>query len=64
MSSTLPILPMGTAATPASRAFSDRACVISVSIKPGATALTHTPRDANSLATLLVSPMSPALEAL
>ncbi|MBA7626133.1 hypothetical protein ES703_33575 [subsurface metagenome] len=36
-------------------------CVISVSIKPGATALAVIPRDATSLAMVRVKPMMPAL---
>ena len=35
----------------------------SVSIRPGATALTVTPRRATSTATVLVKPISPAFEA-
>ena len=41
----------------------DRSRVISVSIKPGATALQVIPLGASSLATALVRPMSPALAA-
>src|SRR5437588_3409 len=37
--------------------------VMSVSMKPGATALTVTPRPANSSAALRVKPITPALEA-
>ena len=47
----------------ASRAASGRSEVMSVSIYPGATALTRTPREASSFATDFVSPISPALEA-
>ena len=36
---------------------------MSVSMKPGATALTVTPRRATSAATVLVMPISPALAA-
>ena len=45
----------------ASRAFSGMAAVMSVSMKPGATALTVMLRLASSLAAALVRPMRPAL---
>ena len=45
----------------ASWAASGMAAVISVAMKPGATALTVTPREASSLARDLVMPMRPAL---
>ena len=57
-----PIRPSGMAAkSPLS--WPDRSRVISVSIKPGATALQVIPLGASSLATALVRPMSPALAA-
>ena len=52
---------MGMVSSRAVRAASGRTAVISVSMKPGATALTVTPRVASSLARDLVRPMSPAL---
>src|SRR5699024_7468146 len=60
-SSGRPVRPAGTAPRAACLAASGMAAVISVSMKPGATALTVTPRAANSLARLLVRPISPAL---
>ena len=58
----LAIRPSGMAArSPLS--WPDRSRVISVSIKPGATALQVIPLGASSLATALVRPMSPALAA-
>jgi len=44
-------------------AFSGSFAVISVSINPGAIALTVTPLGASSLAAVLVKPISPAFEA-
>ena len=63
MSSGLPKCPSGICAADAFFTSSDNTAVISVSINPGATALTVTPRDASSLAALLVIPMIPALDA-
>ena len=48
-------------ASVAAFAASDIAAVISVSMKPGATALAVTPREASSLAMDLVRPIMPAL---
>ena len=62
-SCSVPALPMGIKASMASFAFSSRAAVISVSRYPGATALTVIPLVAISLATDLVSPIMPALDA-
>ena len=51
----------GSLAKTASRAFSDIASVMSVSMKPGAIALTVMPREASSRATDFVKPITPAL---
>ena len=55
----IPGLRAGTALSTAS----GRSFVMSVSMKPGATALTVTPRRATSAAIVLVIPISPALAA-
>ena len=49
--------------TMASRCLSDSASVMSVAMKPGATALAVTLRAASSRAMDFVSPMTPAFEA-
>ena len=54
---------MAIAERAASRAASGSARVMSVSMKPGATALQRTPRPASSRAVVFVSPMTPALAA-
>jgi hypothetical protein len=63
MSSGLPSRPSAICPMSAFRAASGSSAVMSVSMYPGATALTRTPRPASSLATALVRPMSPALDA-
>ena len=60
-SSAAPMRPMGMAARVVVLEASGMAAVMSVYMKPGATALTVTPRLANSLARDLVMPMTPAL---
>ena len=55
--------PLGIAAIAAARTASLSVVVISVSMKPGATALTVMSRLATSRASDLVSPMSPAFAA-
>ena len=64
ISSTLPILERGIISSTDFFCSSDKTFVISVSIYPGATALTVIPRDASSFAADLVIPITPALEAL
>ena len=58
-----PPLFIGMASLQPCTVFSSRTSVISVSIKPGATALDLTPLEPNSRATDLVNPIIPALDA-
>ena len=63
MSSTVPSLAMGTCAVNAVRCSSFNERVMSVSMNPGASALTVMPREAISFASDLVNPRMPALAA-
>ena len=60
-SSAAPMRPIGIVDSVVVLAAYGMAAVMSVAIKPGATALTVTPREASSLARDFVMPMTPAL---